>query len=132
METCFLDLFFHNNKVFLTLDQCSLTLVNFILVLENLGQRVNDSWDSYPSENPDLTIPYSVSILGHAIAGFTHFFQRSHIFFRPMRDIPTLKLNGVLLLFEGQCLPSLKSEKKFFNSTQFLCKLHTRVLPRNF
>ena len=43
METCFLAL---------TLDQCSLTLVNFILTLENLGPRVNDSWDSDPSENP--------------------------------------------------------------------------------
>ena len=52
MQTCFLALFFHNNKVFLTLDQCSLTPVNFILTLENLGPRVNDSWDSYPSENP--------------------------------------------------------------------------------
>ena len=52
METCFLALSFHNNKVFLTLDQCSLTLVNFILTLENLGPRVNDSWDSDPSENP--------------------------------------------------------------------------------
>ena len=41
METCFLALFFHNNKVFLTLDQCSLTLVNFILTLENLGPRVH-------------------------------------------------------------------------------------------
>ena len=36
----------------MTLDQCSLTLVNFILTLENLGPRVNDSWDSDPSENP--------------------------------------------------------------------------------
>ena len=54
METCFLALFFHNNKVFLTLDQCSLTLVNFILTLKNLGPRVSDSWDSYPSENPEV------------------------------------------------------------------------------
>ena len=52
METCFLALSFHNNKVFLTLDQCSLTLLNFILTLENLGPRVNDSSDSDPSENP--------------------------------------------------------------------------------
>ena len=52
METCFLALSFHNNKVFLTLDQCSLTLVNFILTLENLDSRVNDSWYSDPSENP--------------------------------------------------------------------------------
>ena len=36
METCFLALSFHNNKV-------SLTLVNFILTLENLSPRVNDS-----------------------------------------------------------------------------------------
>ena len=54
METCFLVLSFHDNKVFLTLDQCSLTLVNFVLTLENLGPRVNDSWDSDLSENPDL------------------------------------------------------------------------------
>ena len=38
METCFLALSFHNNKVFSTLDRCSLTL-------ENLG--------SDPSENPE-------------------------------------------------------------------------------
>ena len=50
METCFLALSFLNN--ILTLDQYSLTLVNFILTLENLGPRVNDSWDSDPSENP--------------------------------------------------------------------------------
>ena len=53
METCFFALSFHNNKVFLTLDQCSLTLVNLILTLENLCPRVNDSLDSDPSENPD-------------------------------------------------------------------------------
>ena len=52
METCYLALSFHNNKVFLAHDQCSLTLVNFILTLANLGPRVNDSWDSDPSENP--------------------------------------------------------------------------------
>ena len=52
METCFLAISFHDNKVFLTLDQCSLTLVNFILTLENFGPRVNDSWDSDPSEDP--------------------------------------------------------------------------------
>ena len=54
METCLLALSFHKNKVILTLDQCSLTLVNFILTLENLGPRVNDSWDSDPSEYPVL------------------------------------------------------------------------------
>ena len=42
-----------NNSI---LDQCSLTLVNFILTLENLGPRVNDSWDSDPSENPEAEI----------------------------------------------------------------------------
>ena len=40
METYFLTLSFYNNKVFLTLDHCSLTLVNFILTLENFGPRV--------------------------------------------------------------------------------------------
>ena len=39
MDTCFLALSFNNNKVFLTLDQCSLTLVNFILTLEYLTQE---------------------------------------------------------------------------------------------
>ena len=58
METCFLALSFHNNKVFLTLDQCSLTLVNFILTLENLVPRVNDSWDSDLSENPVFLFSY--------------------------------------------------------------------------
>ena len=45
-------IFPYYNKVFSTLDRCSLALVNFILTLENLGPRVNDSWDSDPSENP--------------------------------------------------------------------------------
>ena len=40
----FLALSFHNNKVLLTLDHSSLTL-------ENVGPRINDSWDSDPSEN---------------------------------------------------------------------------------
>ena len=48
----FFFLSFHNNKVFFTNDHCSLPLVNIILTLENLGPRVNDSWDSDPSENP--------------------------------------------------------------------------------
>ena len=52
METYFLALSFHNNKGFLTLHQCFMTLINFILTLENLCPRVNDSWDSDPSENP--------------------------------------------------------------------------------
>ena len=49
MENCFLALSSHNNKVFLTLDHCSLTLGNF-------GPRVNDSWYSDPSENPDCKL----------------------------------------------------------------------------
>ena len=52
METCVLALSFYNNKVLLILNQCSLTVVNFVLTLENLGPRLNDSWDSDPSENP--------------------------------------------------------------------------------
>ena len=52
METCFLALFFHHDRLFFTLDQCSLTLVNFILTLENLGPRVSDPWDLYLNENP--------------------------------------------------------------------------------
>ena len=52
METCFLAFSFHNNKVFLILDQCSLILVNFILTLENLAQESMTLWDSDPSENP--------------------------------------------------------------------------------
>ena len=63
METYFLTLSFHNNKVFLTNDHCSLTLVNFILTIENLGPRVNDSWDSDPSENPGPIISMFHSIL---------------------------------------------------------------------
>ena len=64
---------------------------------------------------------YPVSILGRAIAGFTHFFQRSHIFFfRPVRDIPALKLNDVQVLFEGKRLPSLKSDKSLFAQLSFL------------
>ena len=42
MENCFLTLSFYNNKVFLTLDHCTLTLGNFILTLENFSPRVND------------------------------------------------------------------------------------------
>ena len=49
----FLALSFHNNKIFLTLDYFSFTLSNHILTLENFGPRVNDSWDSDPSENPE-------------------------------------------------------------------------------
>ena len=48
---------FHNNEVSLTLDYCSLTLGNFILTLENLGPKVNDSWDIGPSENPEIKKP---------------------------------------------------------------------------
>ena len=47
---------FHNNKVFLTLDYCSLTLGNFILTLEKLGPKVIDSWDIGPCENPEIKI----------------------------------------------------------------------------
>ena len=47
---------FHNNKVFLTFDNCSLTLGNFILTLEKLGPKVNDSWDIGPSENHEIKI----------------------------------------------------------------------------
>ena len=43
MENFILALSFHNNKVFLTLDHCSLTLENFVLTLENFGPYVNDS-----------------------------------------------------------------------------------------
>ena len=60
MENCFVALSFHSNKVFLTLDLCSLTLRNFILTLENLGQRVNDPLDSEPSEN---SVIFNVSVL---------------------------------------------------------------------
>ena len=67
METCFFFFFsassFHNNKVFLTRDYCSLTLGNFILTLgkfiltlEKLGPRVNDSKDIGPNENPEIKI----------------------------------------------------------------------------
>ena len=45
---------FHNNKVFLTLEYSSLTHGNFILILEKMGQKVNDSWDIGPSENPEI------------------------------------------------------------------------------
>ena len=47
---------FHDNKVFLTFDYCSLTLGNFILTLEKLDPEVNDSWDIGPSENPEIKI----------------------------------------------------------------------------
>ena len=63
-----------------------------------------------------LTLEAAVSILGRMIEGFTHFFQRLHIFFRPMCDIPALKLNDVNLLLEGKRLPSLKSRMA---NTQF-------------
>ena len=68
----------------------------------------------------------TVSILGFAIAGFTHFF-RDQTFLRPMRDIPALDLNVLHLLFEGQHLPSLYS-KKLIHTTKFLCKSHTCTL----
>ena len=69
-----------------------------------------------------------MSILGRAIAILTHFFQRSRIFFfffRPMRDLPALKLNDVHLLFEGKRLPSLKSDKSLFTQLSFfLNRIH--------
>ena len=73
METCYLALSFHNDKVFLTLDQCSLTLVNFILTLENLGPKVNDSWDSDPCENPAMQYQFEKickEILTHKLGCF--------------------------------------------------------------
>ena len=59
MKIVFLALSFHNNKVFLTIDHCSLTLGNFILTLENFGPRVSDSWDPDPSENPEVSLTTS-------------------------------------------------------------------------
>ena len=56
MEIVFSASYFHNNKVFLTLDYCSLTLGNFILTFQKLGPKVNDSWDIGPSENPEIKI----------------------------------------------------------------------------
>ena len=47
---------FHNNKVFLTLVYCTLTLGNLILTLEKFGLKVSDSWDIGPSENPEIKI----------------------------------------------------------------------------
>ena len=61
MESCSLALSFHKNKAFLTLDHCSLTLGNFILTLENFGPRVNNSWDSDPSESPAVSFRIDVA-----------------------------------------------------------------------
>ena len=56
----------------------------------------------------------------YLVSGFTHFFQRSqNFFFRPMLDIPTVKLNDVHLLFAGKCLPSLKFDKSLFTQFSF-------------
>ena len=71
----------------------------------------------------------AVSIPRCAIVGFTHIFQGSYIFFRPMRDIPVLKLNDDHLLFEGQCLPSLKSKKSLFMQPSFFVNcIYTCIL----
>ena len=73
---------------------------------------------------------YPVFILRRPIAGPTHFFFFSEItffffFFRPMRDIPALKLNDAHLLFEGKHLPSLKSYKSFFTQlSSFLNRIN--------
>ena len=53
------------------------------------------------------SLPETVSILGCVTAGFTHFFFRDP----SLRDIPALHLNVIHLLFEGRCLPTLKSAK---------------------
>ena len=46
-------------------------------------------------------------------------------FFRPMRDIPALKLNDLHLLFAGKRLPSLKSHKNSFTQLSFfLNRIH--------
>ena len=63
MENCFLALSFHNNEVFFNLDRCSLNLGNFISTLENFGPRVNASWDSDPSKNPEATDYFSHMLL---------------------------------------------------------------------
>ena len=47
------------------------------------------------------------------------FSEITHFFFRPMRDIPALKLNDVHLLFEGKRLPSLKPDKSLFTQLSF-------------
>ena len=44
MLNCFLAFFFHNNKVFLTLDHFSLTLRNFIEGKEILKMIVRPGW----------------------------------------------------------------------------------------
>ena len=46
-----------------------------------------------------------------------------------MRNIPTLKSNDVHLLFEGKCLPSLKSNKSLFTQLSFvLNRIHVHCL----
>ena len=81
---------------------------------------------------------YPVSILGRAVAGFTHFLffsEITHFFFffsRPMRDIPASKLNHVHLLFEGKRLPSLKSNKSLFTQLSFfLNRIHDMYIVVN-
>ena len=58
---------FHNNKVFLTLDRCSLTLGNFLLTLEKLDSGVDDSWDSYPCENPQQFLLFPKCFLHYLV-----------------------------------------------------------------
>ena len=80
----FFSLSFHNNKVFLTLNQCSLTVVNFISTLENLGPRVNDSWDSDPSENPamsHLRCPKWIMDVAHNHSILSLIKPRTHLLF---------------------------------------------------
>ena len=64
MENCFFSLIFPLKQSILTLDYCSLTLGNFILTLEKLDPKVNDSWDIGPSENPEIKIKNQLILVG--------------------------------------------------------------------
>ena len=51
MDFFFSAISFHNNKLLLNLDQCSLILRNSILTLKNLGPRVKHPGPSFSSSN---------------------------------------------------------------------------------
>ena len=74
-------------------------------------------------------ITNSVSILGPAIAGFTHFFQRSRIFFFQTNAWHSrIKIEWCTSAFCGKTLTFFKIQQKFIHATQFLSKSHTCIL----
>ena len=72
---------------------------------------------------------YPVSLLGRATAIFTHFFQRSHIFFFQTNVRHSrIKIEWRTSAFWGKTFTFFKIWQKFIQATHFLFKSHTCTL----